>query len=91
MVPQSLEGAYSDGGPQVLWKDGERIFSRGWRFDDDGRRCPVLLVTPAADHPSRSTVDHFGHEYELKDELESAWAVRPLDLVRDTGRTMLVL
>ena len=51
----------------------------------------MLLVTPAADHPSRSTVDHFGHEYELKDELESAWAVRPLDLVRDTGRTMLVL
>src|SRR5262249_43251803 len=31
------------------------------------------------------------HEYELKDELDRAWAVRPLELVRDAGRTMLVL
>jgi PAS domain S-box-containing protein len=91
MVSHSLEGPYSGGSPQVLWEDAERIFSRGWRLDHDGRRCTVLLVAPAADHPSRSTLDHFGHEYELKDELDSAWAVRPLELVRDTGRTMLVL
>src|SRR6516225_3945428 len=51
----------------------------------------VLLVAPAADHPSRSTLDHFSHEYELKDELDSTWAVRPLELVGDSGRTMLVL
>ncbi|MBV8472199.1 MAG: serine/threonine-protein kinase PknK, partial [Hyphomicrobiales bacterium] len=31
------------------------------------------------------------HEYELKDELDREWALRPLDLVRDAGRTMLVL
>ena len=27
----------------------------------------------------------------LKDELDGAWAVRPLELVREGGRTMLVL
>ncbi|OWK26516.1 hypothetical protein AJ87_05330 [Rhizobium yanglingense] len=27
----------------------------------------------------------------MKDELDSAWAVRPLELVREGGRTMLVL
>src|SRR6266571_1486631 len=31
------------------------------------------------------------HEYELKDELHGGWAVRPLDLVRNAGTTMLVL
>jgi hypothetical protein len=76
-------GDYSDGGSQVLWEDGERSFRRGWRVDDEGKRCAVLLVSPAADHPSRSNLDRLTHEYELKDELDGAWAVRPLDLVRD--------
>src|SRR4029077_14884065 len=31
------------------------------------------------------------HEYGLKDELDGAWAVRPLELVHEVGRTMLVL
>src|SRR5215469_12295866 len=86
MVPLSL-----DGGSQVLWEDGERVFRRGWQLDNHGKRRSVLIVLPAADHPSRSSLDRLAHEYELKDELDAAWAVRPLDLVRDTGRTVLVL
>src|SRR5499426_1805191 len=91
MVQQSLNVAYSDGSSQVLWDDGERVFSRGWRLDDNGNRLAVLLVTPAADHPSRSRLDRLKHEYELKDELDRAWAARPLALMRDAGRTVLVL
>ena len=91
MVPHSLNVAYSDGGSQVLWEDGERVFRRGWRLDDNGKQRAVLFVLPAADHPSRSSLDRLTHEYELKDELDGAWAVRPLELVRDAGRTMLVL
>ncbi|MBV8506823.1 MAG: AAA family ATPase, partial [Alphaproteobacteria bacterium] len=91
MVPHSLPGAYSDGGSQVLWEDGERIYRRGWRLDDDGKRHAVLTVAPASDDPSRSSLDRLAHEYELKDELDGAWAVRPLNLVRDAGRTILVL
>src|SRR5262252_638609 len=91
MVPHSQNVAYSDGGSEVLWKDSERVFHRGWRLDDEGKRRAVLLVAPAADHPSRSTLDHFSHEYELKDELDRTWAVRPLELVREANRTMLVL
>ena len=53
--------------------------------------APCCCVLPAADHPSRSSLDRLTHEYELKDQLDGAWAVRPLDLVRDAGRTMLVL
>src|SRR6516165_6911200 len=90
MVPHSPDGAYLEGDSQVLWEDGERVFRRGWRLDDDGKRA-VLLVMPAADRPSRSSLDHLTHEYEFKDDLDGSWAVRPLDLVRDAGRTMLVL
>ena len=91
MAQQSLNVAYSDGSSQVLWEDGERVFSRGWRLDDNGDRLAVLLVAPAADHPSPSRLDRLTHEYELKDELDSAWAARPLALMRDAGRTVLVL
>src|SRR6516225_699894 len=91
MVLLSLNSAYSDGSSQILWEDSERVFHRGWRLGDDGKRCAVLLVAPAADHPSRSTLDPFSHEYELKDELDGAWAARPLELAREANRTMLVL
>ena len=44
MEPHSFNGTYSDGSSQVLWEDGERIFRRGWRLDDDGNRSAVLIV-----------------------------------------------
>jgi serine/threonine protein kinase len=51
----------------------------------------VLLVLPAAEYPSRSSLDRITHEYSLRDELDGAWAVRPLELVREGSRTVLVL
>ena len=91
MAPHLLTGAYLDGSSQVLWEDGERAFRRGWRPDDSGEQRAILIVLPAADHPFRSSLDHLTHEHELKDELDGAWAARPLELVHDAGRTMLLL
>ena len=51
----------------------------------------MLAVLPAAEHPTHSSLDRLAHWYALKDELDGAWAVRPLALVRENGRTMLVL
>jgi PAS domain S-box-containing protein len=90
MMPRSPNVVYSDGDSRG-WEDGERIFRRASRLDDTGTRESVLVTFPAANHPSRSNLDRLTHEYELKDELDSAWAVRPLELVRDAGRTLLVL
>ena len=90
MVPHSLKSAYSDGSSQILWEDGERVFHRGWRLNDDGKRRAVLIALPAAEHPSRSSLERLTHEYELKNELDATWAVRPLELVREANRTMLV-
>ncbi|PWT88384.1 MAG: histidine kinase, partial [Proteobacteria bacterium] len=91
MVSHSLNRTYADGGSQLLWDDAERVFRRGSWPDEHGNRRAVLMVLPAAEHPSRSSLDRFTHEYELREELDGAWAVRPLDLVRDAGQTMLVL
>src|SRR5262245_46751312 len=91
MVSLSLSRADSDNGSELLWEDGERTFRRGTRLDVSGKKSAVLFVIPAAEHPSRSSVDHLTHEYELRDELDAAWAARPLELVRDGARTMLVL
>jgi hypothetical protein len=51
----------------------------------------VLIVLPAADRPSRSSVDRCRHEFGLKNELDAAWAARPLDLVRDDNQVVFVL
>ena len=58
---------------------------------DDGNRSAVLVVLPAAEHPSRSSLDRLAHEYALKDELDGTWAVRPLELTSDDARPVLVL
>ena len=74
----------------VLWEDGERIICRAERHAD-GDLPGVLTVLPAVEDPAPATLDRLAHEYELRDELDRAWAVLPLQLVRDGGRTMLIL
>ncbi|WNC92266.1 AAA family ATPase [Paraburkholderia sp. FT54] len=74
---------------QILWDDGERVFCRGRRPGGGGHS--VLLARPAADHPLPASLDRLAHEFGLKDELDGAWAVRPLELVCEGGRTLLVL
>jgi energy-coupling factor transporter ATP-binding protein EcfA2 len=84
-------GAEGEDDLQILWEDGERVLCRGWRLGADGNRTTVLAVLPAVEHPPPASLDRLAHEYGLKDELDGAWAVRPLALVRERGRTMLVL
>src|SRR5262249_16419466 len=91
IVAHSGGSAYLEGGCQVLWEDDERVFRRGWRLDDNGKRRAVLIVLPAAEHPSRASLDRLTHEYELRDELDGSWAARPLQLVPQPARPLLLL
>jgi PAS domain S-box-containing protein len=75
----------------VLLEDGERVLCRGWRDHDDGDGATVLAVLSASEHPPPAFVDQLAHEYGLKDELDGRSAARPLALVREHGRTMLLL
>jgi hypothetical protein len=82
----SSPGADWNSGLQVLWADGERVFCRE-ESHTDGDGAGVLTVRPAAEYPSPATLDRLAHEYGLRDELDDAWAARPLQLVREHGRT----
>jgi PAS domain S-box-containing protein len=75
---------------EILWEDGERAFRREWRPSADGKINSVLVVTLIAEHPTSADRDRLDHEYALKDELDGPWAVRPLALIRERGRTMLM-
>jgi hypothetical protein len=84
-MPYSLNGVYPDKF-QILSEDGERVLCRAWRLGDDGARRAVLVVLSGAERPTRSSLDRLTHEHGLKDELDSARAVRPLELLRDGDR-----
>jgi PAS domain S-box-containing protein len=75
----------------VLSEDGERVLCRGWRDGDNGDRTAVLAVLSAPEHSTPNFVNRLVHEYELKDELDGRSVARPLALVREHGRTMLLL
>jgi serine/threonine protein kinase len=90
MDPSSRFGAGGDSSLQVLWKDDERVFCRG-ESHAGGYRAAALVVLPVAAHPTPAILDRLAREYGLKDVLDEAWAVRPLELVRERGLIMLVL
>src|SRR4030081_3538825 len=90
MNPTSRFGVGRDSDLQVLWEDGERVFCRG-ESHADVYRAAVLAVLPAADHATPATLDRLAREYGFRDELDGAWALRPLELVLKDGRIMLVL
>src|SRR6516162_4116258 len=91
MNASSWFGTGGDNTLEALWKDGERVFCRRWENGAEGCRHAVLAVLPAAEHPTPDSLTRFTHEYGLKDDLDSTWAVRPLELVRERGQTMLML
>ena len=75
----------------MLSEDSELVFCRGWRHSAEGRRDGVLVAIPGSIQPTPATLDRFAHQFALKDELDRSWAVRPQELVREGGRTILVL
>lgn len=73
----------------MLWEDGERVFCRG--NSPGNGTTPVLAVLPAAEHPAPAVLDRLAHEYDLRDELDAAWAATPLEFVREQRRAILLL
>ncbi len=76
---------------EVLWQDGERAFCRTSRRLPGADRSTVLVVVPSNEDPASVCADRLAHEYDLRADLDASWAVQPLALVRERGRTVLVL
>jgi PAS domain S-box-containing protein len=76
---------------QVLSEDNENILVR--RRHDGGSADPTttLALIPASPHPTPFSLGRLTHYYELKDELDASWAVRPIALEREREQPVLVL
>jgi serine/threonine protein kinase len=73
---------------ETLWEDVEFVLSRGVR---EGEPAPFLEVAPASAQPAPGSIARLEHAYALRDEMDPAWAARPLRLARDRGRLTLLL
>jgi serine/threonine protein kinase len=73
---------------EVVRQDPEFALYRG-QLEPDG--AAILLLSLAAEHPAAESLERIEHEHSLKDELAPEWAARPLQVVRQDGRPMLVL
>lgn len=75
----------------MLWQDTERVFCRLPREGNGSDRHAFIPVLSGAEHATRESINRLTHEYGLKDHLDASWAVRPVELVREHGRHMLVV
>jgi predicted ATPase/signal transduction histidine kinase/ActR/RegA family two-component response regulator len=81
-----------NGTRQTLRDDGEfGLYRVRCRSTADGPVQPALLVAPLREHTAPRSLRRLEHEYSLRAELDSAWAVVPLGLVEYQGRPVLVL
>src|SRR4051794_35261513 len=76
---------------QELWADGECALCRGQRAGELGAAARVLVLRLTAERPRPASVERLAHEFGLKDQLDGAWAVPPLQLIPDGHPMMLVL
>jgi len=76
---------------ETLHQDGEFILYRGLRPTKAETSPPsILALSPVMERPVPATIKKMEHEFSLKDELDPAWAVRPIAFAQQQSRTMLV-
>ncbi|TMA78895.1 MAG: hypothetical protein E6J74_41215, partial [Deltaproteobacteria bacterium] len=71
---------------ETLWEDEECILSRRV---SDREPSPHLELTLASAEPAPESVTRLEHAYALRNELDSAWAARPIALEHHEGRPTL--
>jgi serine/threonine protein kinase len=76
----------------ALHSNGDLVLSRGReRTSATSHRRSILVKTTRSEQPRPETVRIMEHEFSLRAELDSTWAIRPLELTQYQGRTILVL
>ncbi len=67
----------------IVSQDGEFILGGGQHAS---RSASLLPLAPSSRKPSVDTLTKLAHEHSLTNELESAWAARPLTVTRRLGQ-----
>ena len=76
----------------ALQSDDDIVLSRGReRTSATSHRRSILVKTARSEPPRPGTVRAMEHEFSLRAELDSTWAIRPLELTQYKGRTILIL
>lgn len=75
----------------VLWRDAGRAFCRLSQHNAKGQKHAFVPIPASAERPTPESIDRLAHEHELRTYLDDAWALRPLELVRERGQTLLVV
>ncbi|HTD15826.1 MAG TPA: serine/threonine-protein kinase PknK, partial [Chthoniobacterales bacterium] len=73
---------------EVLRSDKELNLYRGKSEYDDSQ---ILVLSPAVEYPAPEVLKQLEHEYSLREELDPAWAARPIGITHHRDRTVLVL
>jgi len=76
---------------EVRWQQAGRAFCRLGRDGPAGNTHAFTPLVSDSKHPTVESINRLTREYELKESLAAEWALRPVELVRERGRTMLVV
>jgi hypothetical protein len=76
---------------ELLRKDGEFVLYRGLaQIAAETSPPSILALSPIMEHPAPATIKKIRHEFSLKDDLDPAWAIRPIALTQQQSRSMLL-
>jgi hypothetical protein len=68
---------------ETLHQDGEFILYRGLRLaGSETSPASILALAPVMERPAPATLKKIEHQFSLKDELDPAWAIRPIVLTQ---------
>jgi serine/threonine protein kinase len=73
---------------EPLWDDREFVAAR---IQTSPNLAPRLMVSPTLEHPSTASLAKLENALALRSELDSAWAARPIEMVKFRGRPALVV
>jgi PAS domain S-box-containing protein len=87
----SQAGSVADSGYGALSDLGRDAVSPFGRDPASARLSQILLVAPVLEYPRPDSLKLLEHAYSFKEELDRAWAARPIAITRHWNRTVLVM
>jgi PAS domain S-box-containing protein len=86
-----FNAAQDSGAIEVLSQESDILLRRIRRRSPDADPGSLTTVLAASEQSAPGGLKRLAREYELADYLDPSWALRPLELVREDGETVLLL